>query len=75
MDDEPTGHSTTWAVQGIPADAQRMGLDRNTVEGSLVAMAGSLTGARRSHKVVAWILLAVFAGPLVLTALGWLGLW
>ncbi len=75
MDDEPTGQSTTWAVQGIPADAQRMGLDRNTVEGSLVAMAGSLSSARRSHKVVAWILLAVFAGPGVLTVLEWLGLW
>jgi len=73
-DDDPTGQrATAWAVHGIPEDAQRMGLDRNTVEGSLVSMAGSLSGARRSHKVVAWVLLLVFAGPILLTLLDWLG--
>ena len=75
-DDEPTdGRTTSWAVQGVPEDAQRMGLDRNTVEGSLVAMAGSLSSARSSHKLVAWVLLAVFAAPPALTLLDWVGSW
>jgi hypothetical protein len=53
--------------QTIPPDALRMGLDRNTEEGALVAMAGSLNPARRLHRVVAWALLAAFSLPLVLT--------
>lgn len=72
----PTGQRTTaWAQHGVPEDAQRMGLDRHTVEGSLVAMAGSLSNAKRKHRVIAWALLVVFAAPPVLTLLGWLGWW
>jgi len=67
--------TSAWAVQGVPADAQRLGLDRHTVEGSLLAMAGSLDGARWTHKLVAWLLLAVFVSPLALTLLDWLGWW
>ena len=75
-EDEPTGQeTTTWAVQGIPVDAQRMGLDRNTVEGSMLAMVGTLDGANWTHKAVAWLLLVVFVSPLVLTLLDWLGGW
>ena len=75
-DDEPTGQRAgTWAVQGVPVDAQRMGLDRHTVEGSMLAMAGTLDGARWTHRVVAWLLLVVFVSPLVLTVLGALGWW
>lgn len=71
--DGPTGQrATAWAQQGVPEDAQKMGLDRHTVEGSLVAMAGSLSSARTTHKLVAWALLAVFAVPPVLTLLNWL---
>ncbi len=74
--DEPTGQRVSaWAVQGVPVDAQRMGLDRNTVEGSMLAMAGTLNGARWTHRVVAWLLLVVFVSPLVLTVLGALGWW
>jgi hypothetical protein len=54
---------------GIPADAQRMGLDRNTEEGALVAMAGSLNPAKPSHRLVAWVLLAAFCSPILLTLL------
>ena len=75
-DDEPTGQRAgAWAVQGVPVDAQRMGLDRHTVEGSMLAMAGTLDGARWTHRVVAWLLLVVFVSPLVLTVLGALGWW
>jgi hypothetical protein len=51
---------------GIPADARRMGLDRNTEEGALIALAGSLDPGKLSHKVVAWVLLVAFAVPLLL---------
>lgn len=51
---------------GIPADARRMGLDRNTEEGALIALAGRLDPAKLSHRVVAWVLLVAFAAPLVL---------
>jgi hypothetical protein len=44
-----------------------MGFDRNTEEGALIAMMGSLSSARPSHKVVAWVLLAAFSLPLLLT--------
>lgn len=52
---------------GLPADAVRMGMDRNTEEGALVAMAGSLSGAKPSHRLVAWIILACFVGPIVMS--------
>lgn len=51
---------------GIPADARRMGLDRNTEEGALIALAGSLDPGKLSHKIVAWVLLLAFAIPLLL---------
>ncbi len=71
MDDEgyderpPLVH--TGSQVGIPRDAQLMGFDRNTEEGALIAMAGSLSAAKRSHKIVAWILVVAFALPLLLT--------
>jgi hypothetical protein len=51
---------------GIPLDARRMGLDRNTQEGAMLALAGSLNPAKLSHKLVAWLLLAIFAVPSLL---------
>jgi hypothetical protein len=44
-----------------------MGLDRNTEEGALVSLAGSLNPAKPAHRLVAWILLAVFCLPLLVT--------
>ncbi len=65
-DDRPRlVHTST--QHGIPRDAQLMGFDRNTEEGALIAMMGSLSSARPSHKVVAWVLLAAFSLPLMLT--------
>lgn len=57
----------TSSQHNIPRDAQLMGFDRNTEEGALIAMIGSLSSARQSHKVVAWILLVVFSLPLLMT--------
>ncbi len=52
---------------GIPPDARQMGLDRNVPEGAWLAFAGSLSAARPSHRLVAWLLLAAFVMPLLLT--------
>ncbi|MBA3309024.1 MAG: hypothetical protein H0U28_03055 [Nocardioidaceae bacterium] len=51
------------SVQGVPDDARRMGLDRNTEEGALIAMTGSLSPTRLSHKLVAWAILLSFVAP------------
>lgn len=52
---------------GLPLDATQMGLDRNVPEGAWLAFAGSLSASRPSHRLVAWVLLAVFVMPLILT--------
>ena len=68
-DDEPVELITPedfLGSDGIPADARLMGFDRNTEEGALIALAGSLDPAKLSHKVVAWVLLVAFAIPLAL---------
>jgi len=52
--------------QSLPADARRMGLDRNTEEGAMLAMAASLDPAKASHRLVAWVLIVAFVGPLLL---------
>ncbi len=52
------------SMHGIPDDARLMGLDRNTEEGAMVAMAGSLNPQRLSHRVVAWLVLLSFLGPM-----------
>ena len=57
------------APSGIPVDARRMGFDRNTQEGALIALAGSLKPSKLSHRIVAWVLLAAFAVPTLLNLL------
>ncbi len=55
------------SMQGIPRDAQAMGLDRNVPEGAWLAFAGSLKASKPSHRLVAWLLLAAIVLPLALT--------
>jgi len=55
------------SMQGIPDDAQAMGLDRNVTEGAWLAFAGSLRATKPSHRLVAWLMLAAIVLPLVLT--------
>lgn len=84
MDDqrwEPSGdpgHSdsrpVSWEPPALPPDHARMGLTRNTEEGALIELAANLDGARASHRAVAWLLLVVFALPVLLTAAHLLGL-
>lgn len=46
-----------------PADARRIGLDRNTEEGALLAFGSALRPDRPLHRLVAWVLLAAFGLP------------
>jgi hypothetical protein len=57
------------SMQGIPDDARRMGLDRYTEEGALVAMAGSLKSSKPAHRLAAWVVLIAFVAPLLLAML------
>lgn len=51
------------AVNGIPADARRMGLIRYTEEGALLDFAGSLNASKPAHRLMAWLMLLVFTAP------------
>ena len=44
-------------------DARRIGLDRNTEEGALVAFSSALRPTNPLHRLVAWVLLAAFGLP------------
>ena len=44
-------------------DARRLGLDRNTEEGALLAFSSSLRPHNPVHRAVAWVLLAAFGLP------------
>ncbi|MFC7505374.1 hypothetical protein ACOACQ_15050 [Nocardioides sp. CPCC 206347] len=65
-DDEPQPWSPS---EHIPADAKRMGLNANVPDGAMLEFAGALDSTKLSHRVVAWVLLAAFATPVVLTLL------
>jgi hypothetical protein len=55
------------APNPFPADAQRMGFDRYSDQGALIALAASLSPRKVSHRVVAWVMLAAVLTPLLLT--------
>lgn len=55
------------SMQGIPSDARALGLDRNVPEGAWLSFAGSLNASKPSHRLVAWLLLAAFVLPILLT--------
>lgn len=50
-------------------EARRLGLDRNTEEGALLAFSGALRPDKPAHRVVAWVLLAAFGLPVLLALL------
>ena len=63
-----------WEVErGLPSDARRMGLSPNVPDGAMLQFAGSLSGAKLSHRIVAWVLLVTFGLPVVLMVLRLLG--
>ena len=71
--DEPDGELISpedlLAPDPIPADARRLGLDRNTEEGALIALAGSLDPGKLSHRVIAWLLIIILVAPVLLGVL------
>ncbi len=56
-------------IEALPEDAVRMGLDRNTQEGAMIGMAGSLNANKASHRLVAWLILVSLTAPLLLTVM------
>jgi hypothetical protein len=70
---EPSGDpghspaSDAWRPPVLPADARRMGLNRNTVEGAWLEFASVLDRRKPSHVLVALLGLAIFLVPVLLT--------
>jgi hypothetical protein len=54
-------------------DARRLGLDRNTEEGALLAFTGSLRPDKPLHRIGAWVLLGAFGLPTLVVLLHDLG--
>ncbi len=54
------------AENPFPPDARRLGFDRWSDEGALIALAASLDPAKTSHKVFAWLMLLAITTPVVL---------
>lgn len=54
-------------------DARRLGLDRNTEEGALLAFSSSLRPDKPVHRAVAWVLLAAFCLPVAFAVLHLVG--
>ena len=50
-------------------DARRIGLDRNTEEGALIAFSSALRPSNAAHRAVAWILIGTFGLPALLALL------
>jgi hypothetical protein len=52
-----------FAGNRMPEDARRMGLTHHVPDGAILDFAGKLDSTRRSHRVVAWVMLVVFCMP------------
>jgi hypothetical protein len=51
----------------FPLDARRMGVDRWSEQGAMIALAANLDPAKVSHRIVAWVMLLTVTGPVLLT--------
>jgi hypothetical protein len=58
-----------WQPPRLPFEERQLGLTRHTEEGALLEFAASLDSSKKSHIVIAWVLLVAFALPPVLVAL------
>ncbi len=56
-----------WTPPGLPEEHVRMGLTRNTVEGAWLEFASNLDPRRPFHVAVAWVALAIFVMPVLVT--------
>ncbi|TIC83981.1 hypothetical protein [Nocardioides sp. GY 10127] len=52
---------------GLPEHARQQGLTHHTQEGALLDFAGRLDPAKPFHRAVAWVLLAVFCFPVLVS--------
>lgn len=55
------------AANPMPHDARRMGFDRYSDQGALIAFAAALDPAKPWHKAMAWLMLVVVILPLGFT--------
>ncbi|KAA1417764.1 hypothetical protein F0U44_15855 [Nocardioides humilatus] len=55
--------------QHLPEEARLMGLTHHVPDGALLDFAGSLDGAKPYHRIAAWLLLLVFALPVLFAVL------
>lgn len=51
----------------MPHDARRMGFDRYSDEGAMIALAAALNPAKTSHRIVAWMMLLAITVPFLMT--------
>lgn len=68
--DEDYGHDDDtppywYGGQRMPDGARAMGLTHHVPDGALLDFAGRLDGTKLSHRVTAWVMLVVFALPVV----------
>jgi hypothetical protein len=64
---EPEDFLSEAARNPFPADARRMGFDRWSDDGAMIALAASLNPAKLTHRIVAWVMLVAVTTPLVTT--------
>jgi hypothetical protein len=68
LDDDPDDVAPPYWFPGqhLPEHARRMGLTHHVPDGALLDFAGSLDASKPRHLITAWVMLAVFALPVVL---------
>lgn len=55
--------------QTMPESATSMGLTHHVPEGAILDFAGRLDSTKPAHRITAWVMLAVFALPVVLAVM------
>lgn len=67
LDDASSEPAPPYWFQGtrMPDEARRIGLTHHVPDGALLDFAGRLDSSRTYHRVVAWVMLAVFGMPVV----------
>ena len=70
-DDDPDDDAPPYWFLGqhLPPDARAMGLTHQVPEGAILDFAGRLDSTKPVHRITAWVLLLVFAMPVLLSVL------
>ena len=55
------------APNPFPPDARRLGFDRWSDDGAMIALAASLNPSKLTHRIVAWLMLLAVMTPVVST--------